>query len=44
MKLQIFDGMTARVADFITACKLYMRMRIREESVETQIHWILSYV
>ena len=44
VKPQIFDGMAARVAGFIMACKLYMRMRMREESVETQIHWILSYV
>ena len=43
-KLQIFDGMTARVAGFITACKLYIRMRMREETVEGQIQWILSYV
>ena len=36
--------MAARVTGFIIACKLYMRMRMREESAETQIHWILSYV
>ena len=36
-KPQIFDGMIARVAGFITACKLYIRMRIREEPVEGQI-------
>jgi len=29
--------MTARVAGFITACKLYIRMRMREEPVEGQI-------
>ena len=43
-KLQIFDGMTARVASFITACKLYIRMRMREETVKGQIQWILLYV
>jgi len=43
-KPQIFDGMTARVAGFITVCKLYIRMRMREEPVEGQIQWILSYV
>ena len=26
------------------ACKLYIRMRLREESVERQVQWILSYV
>ena len=36
-KLQIFDGITARVAGFITAYKLYIRMRMREEMVERQI-------
>ena len=43
-KPQISDGTTARVAGFITACKLYIRMRMREETVEGQIQWILSYV
>jgi len=43
-KPQIFDGTVARVAGFITACKLYIRMKMREESVEGQVQWILSYV
>ena len=29
---------------FIAACKLYIRLRLREESVEGQVQWILSYV
>jgi len=41
-KPQIFDRMTTRVAGFITACKLYIRMKMREETVEGQIQWILS--
>jgi len=36
-KPQIFDGTTARVTGFITAYKLYIRMRMREETVERQI-------
>ena len=43
-KPQIFDGTTGQVADFITACKLYIRIRMREDTVEGQIQWILSYV
>jgi len=33
-KPQIFDGTTSKVAEFISACKLYIRMRLREELVE----------
>ena len=43
-KPQIFDGTSAKVRGFIAACKLYIRMRLREESVEGQVQWILSYV
>ena len=43
-KPQIFDGMTSKVAGFISVYKLYIRMRLREELVEGQIQWILSYI
>ena len=43
-KLQIFDGMSSKIAGFILACKLYVRMNLKEESVEGQMQWILSYV
>jgi len=36
-KPQIFDGSSTRVGGFISACKLYIRMRMREESVEGQV-------
>ena len=36
-KPQIFDGMTSKVGRFISACKLYIRMRMRGESVERQV-------
>jgi len=43
-KPQTFDGIPSKVSGFIGACKLYVRMRLRETSVEEQIQWILSYV
>ena len=43
-KPQIFDGTTSKVVGFISACKLYIRMKLREEPVEEQVQWILSYV
>jgi len=43
-KPQIFDGTSAKVGGFIAACKLYIRVRLRRESVEGQVQWILSYV
>ena len=36
-KHQIFDGMLSRVAKFITVCKLYIKMRMREEPVDPVI-------
>ena len=43
-KPQIFDRIPAKVRGFISVYKLYIRMRMRRESVERQIQWILSYV
>ena len=36
-KPQIFDGTSSKVSGFVEACKLYIRMRLRESSVEEQI-------
>jgi len=37
VKPQIFDGTLTKVGEFIAACKLYIRMRLRGESVERQV-------
>ena len=36
-KLQIFDSTSSKIAGFILACKLYIRMNLKEESVEGQV-------
>jgi len=41
---QTFDGTLSKVSRFITACKLYIKMKMREMAVEEQIQWVLSYI
>ena len=36
--------MVGKFSGFITVCKLFLRMRMREDVVEEQIQQILSYV
>jgi len=43
-KPQTFDGTLSKVSRFIGVCKSYVRMRLREASVEEQVNWVLSYV
>jgi len=43
-KPAIFDGEAGKVGGFITACRLFIRMKLREMSVEEQVQWVLSYV
>jgi len=36
-RLQEFDGSSGKVAGFITVCKLYIHMKMREVAVKEQI-------
>ena len=40
----IFNGETGKVGGFVTACRLYLRMKMREATVEEQVFWVLSHV
>ena len=43
-KPAIFNGKAGRVGGFVTACRLYLKMRLRETIVEEQVQWMLMYV
>ena len=43
-KPAIFSGEAGKVGGFISACKIYIRNRMREDTVERQVQWVLSYV
>jgi len=43
-KPAIFNGKAGKVGGFIMACRLFLRIKLREATVEEQIQWILSYV
>ena len=36
-KSQTFDGTPSKVSGFVEACKLYIKIRLRESSVEEQV-------
>ena len=41
---QTFNGTSSKILEFVTACKLYIKMKMREVAVEEQIQWVLSYM
>jgi len=36
-RLQVFDGISSKISEFITVCKLYIKIKMREAAVEKQI-------
>jgi len=43
-KPAIFNGKAGKVGGFIMACRLFVRMKMRGDTVEEQVQWVLSYV
>ena len=43
-KPAIFNREAGRVGGFISACKIYIKNKLRGETVEGQVQWALSYV
>ena len=43
-KPAIFSGKAEKVGGFIMACRLFVRMKMRGNTVEEQVQWVLSYV
>jgi len=43
-KPQTFNGKAGKVLGFLIVYRLFIRMKMRNDSVEEQIQWILSYM
>ena len=43
-KPAIFNGEVGRVGGFIMACRLYIKMKLRGNTMEEQMQWVLTYV
>jgi len=42
--MPLFDREISKVEGFVMACKLYVRIRMRETTIEDQVQWVLIYV
>jgi len=43
-KLAIFNGETGRIEGFVIICRLYLRIKMKEVTVEEQVQWVFSYI
>jgi len=43
-KPAIFNREAGRVGGFIMACRLYIKIKLRENTVEEQVQWVLTYM
>ena len=43
-KPAIFSGEAGKVGGFITVYRLYIKMKLRGNTVEEQVQWVLTYV
>jgi len=43
-RLQIFNRKAGKVLEFLIACRLYIKIRMREATIEEQIQWVLLHV
>ena len=41
---QVFDGTSLKVSRFVEDCRRYMKRKMKEETEEDKICWIVSYV
>ena len=43
-KPQVFSGRMEEVKAFINVARIYIRMKMTEEAVTTQVAWVLLYI